>query len=74
VVLEGKYWKRKLAAVTAEYKKWRMFYRNRLMGWSAKDGNDMVRNIAHLHPVTHRYSLSLFKIFKPRPQSAILKC
>jgi MAX-like protein X len=42
VVLEGKYWKRKLAAVTAEYKKWRMFYRNRLMGWSAKDGNDMV--------------------------------
>jgi MAX-like protein X len=43
VVLEGKYWKRKLAAVTAEYKKWRMFYRNRLMGWSAKDGTDMVR-------------------------------
>ncbi|CAG9860175.1 unnamed protein product [Phyllotreta striolata] len=32
VVLEGKYWKRKLAAVTAEYKRWRMFYRNNLLG------------------------------------------
>lgn len=32
VVLEGKYWKRKLAAVTAEYKKCRMFYRNKLPG------------------------------------------
>jgi hypothetical protein len=42
VVLEGKYWKRKLAAVTAEYKKWRMFYRNRIMGWSSRDGTDMV--------------------------------
>ncbi|KAI5697840.1 hypothetical protein M8J75_016178 [Diaphorina citri] len=26
VVLEGKYWKRKLHAVTAEYKKWRQFF------------------------------------------------
>ncbi|XP_065214313.1 protein WBSCR14 homolog isoform X2 [Planococcus citri] len=26
VVLEGKYWKRKLSAVTAEYKRWRMSY------------------------------------------------
>lgn len=26
VVLEGKYWKRKLSAVTAEYKRWRIFY------------------------------------------------
>jgi MAX-like protein X len=42
VVLEGKYWKRKLAAVTAEYKKWRMFYSNKKMGWSPKDGSDMV--------------------------------
>nr|CAD7457016.1 unnamed protein product [Timema tahoe] len=41
VVLEGKYWKRKLAAVTAEYKKWRMFYRNRFMGWGTKDGSDL---------------------------------
>ncbi|CAG9825495.1 unnamed protein product [Phaedon cochleariae] len=32
VVLEGKYWKRKLAAVTAEYKRWRMFYRNNQHG------------------------------------------
>ncbi|XP_074106087.1 MLX interacting protein mondo isoform X2 [Cotesia typhae] len=38
VVLEGKYWKRKLAAVTAEYKKWRMFYRNKILGWTNKDG------------------------------------
>ncbi|XP_012255108.2 MLX-interacting protein isoform X1 [Athalia rosae] len=41
VVLEGKYWKRKLAAVTAEYKKWRMFYRNKILGWTNKDGSDM---------------------------------
>lgn len=43
VVLEGKYWKRKLAAVTAEYKKWRMFYRNKILGWTNKDGTDIVR-------------------------------
>ncbi|CAL7947675.1 unnamed protein product [Xylocopa violacea] len=42
VVLEGKYWKRKLAAVTAEYKKWRMFYRNRILGWTNKDGTEMM--------------------------------
>lgn len=42
VVLEGKYWKRKLAAVTAEYKKWRMFYRNKILGWTNKDGTEMV--------------------------------
>jgi len=27
VVLEGKYWKRRLESVTAEYKKWRCFYK-----------------------------------------------
>lgn len=42
VVLEGKYWKRKLEAVTAEYKKWRMFYRNQALGHS-KDITDFVR-------------------------------
>jgi len=42
VVLEGKYWKRKLATVTAEYKKWRMFYKNKIMGWTSKDGDNMV--------------------------------
>jgi len=26
VVLEGKYWKRRLESVTVEYKKWRRFY------------------------------------------------
>lgn len=42
VVLEGKYWKRKLEAVTAEYKKWRMFYRNQVLGHS-KDVTDIVQ-------------------------------
>jgi len=37
------YWKRKLAAVTAEYKKWRMFYRNKILGCTNKDGTEMVR-------------------------------
>uniref|UniRef100_T1HBE5 BHLH domain-containing protein n=1 Tax=Rhodnius prolixus TaxID=13249 RepID=T1HBE5_RHOPR len=32
VVLEGKYWKRKLNAVTAEYKKWRMYSHNQILG------------------------------------------
>ncbi|PSN49477.1 hypothetical protein C0J52_12168 [Blattella germanica] len=50
VVLEGKYWKRKLAAVTAEYKKWRMFYRNRAMGWSSKDGTDMCTDMFDWQP------------------------
>ncbi|XP_046391312.1 carbohydrate-responsive element-binding protein isoform X2 [Ischnura elegans] len=42
VVLEGKYWKRKLATVTAEYKKWRMFYKNKIMGWTGKEIPDML--------------------------------
>ncbi|XP_039292494.1 MLX-interacting protein isoform X2 [Nilaparvata lugens] len=42
VVLEGKYWKRKLNAVTAEYKKWRMFARNQVMGWGPKDAQDVL--------------------------------
>ncbi|XP_034182365.2 MLX interacting protein mondo isoform X2 [Osmia lignaria lignaria] len=45
VVLEGKYWKRKLAAVTAEYKKWRMFYRNKILGWTNKDGSEMMESM-----------------------------
>ncbi|XP_011159268.2 MLX-interacting protein isoform X1 [Solenopsis invicta] len=45
VVLEGKYWKRKLAAVTAEYKKWRMFYRNKILGWTNKDGTEMMESM-----------------------------
>ncbi|KAH0953967.1 hypothetical protein HN011_005474 [Eciton burchellii] len=45
VVLEGKYWKRKLAAVTAEYKKWRMFYRNKILGWTSKDGTEMMESM-----------------------------
>ncbi|KAI4465328.1 basic helix-loop-helix zip transcription factor [Holotrichia oblita] len=37
----GKYWKRKLEAVTAEYKKWRMFYKNQSFGY-IRDANDLV--------------------------------
>lgn len=40
--MEGKYWKRKLQAVTAEYKKWRMFSRNKLLGKNS--GHDMVKH------------------------------
>ncbi|XP_050302035.1 MLX-interacting protein isoform X2 [Anthonomus grandis grandis] len=45
IVLEGKYWKRKLAAVTAEYKKWRMFYRNHLYGHTPKEDIDMLNDV-----------------------------
>ncbi|XP_076452853.1 MLX-interacting protein-like isoform X2 [Babylonia areolata] len=31
VVLEGKYWKRRLDTVTKEYKRWRRFYRDRIL-------------------------------------------
>ena len=31
VVLAGKYWKRRLESVTAEYKKWRRFYMERAL-------------------------------------------
>ncbi|KAK9681292.1 hypothetical protein QE152_g38421 [Popillia japonica] len=41
IVMEGKYWKRKLEAVTAEYKKWRMFYKNQSFGY-IKDANDLL--------------------------------
>lgn len=40
VVLEGKYWKRKLQAVTAEYKKWRLFYRNNSLGNIPKESSE----------------------------------
>ena len=29
VVIEGTYWKRRMANITAEYQKWRLFYRDR---------------------------------------------
>lgn len=31
MVLEGKYWKRKLDIVCVEYQKWRIFYKKKLM-------------------------------------------
>ena len=30
--MEGKYWKRHLDTVTAEYKKWRIYHKNKAMG------------------------------------------
>ncbi|XP_060518280.1 MLX-interacting protein [Cylas formicarius] len=48
IVLEGKYWKRKLAAVTAEYKKWRMFYRNNLLGNTPRTSSERLNDIDHL--------------------------
>lgn len=47
VVLEGKYWKRKLQAVTAEYKKWRMYYRNQSLGM-LRDSADMLSELEQL--------------------------
>ncbi|XP_044750861.1 MLX-interacting protein isoform X2 [Coccinella septempunctata] len=45
VVLEGKYWKRKLHAVTAEYKKWRMFHRHHsLLQQISRDTQDTIMN------------------------------
>ncbi|XP_045471854.1 MLX-interacting protein isoform X2 [Harmonia axyridis] len=43
IVLEGKYWKRKLHAVTAEYKKWRMFHRHHSSSHQ-KDSQDTIMN------------------------------
>jgi hypothetical protein len=34
---EGKYWKRKLNTVTAEYKKWRIFYKHQHSGISVTE-------------------------------------
>lgn len=44
-MLEGKYWKRRLATVTAEYKKWRIFFKNQIMGRTSKDLNELVRDV-----------------------------
>lgn len=49
VVLEGKYWKRKLAAVTAEYKKWRLFYKHNSSGHAAKDSVETVTACERFH-------------------------
>ena len=35
VVLEGKYWKRKLPAVATEYRKWRLFYKEKSVSQSS---------------------------------------
>uniref|UniRef100_A0A1Y1N681 BHLH domain-containing protein n=2 Tax=Photinus pyralis TaxID=7054 RepID=A0A1Y1N681_PHOPY len=45
IVLEGKYWKRKLAAVTAEYKKWRMFHRTHVLGHALKESMDTLSEL-----------------------------
>lgn len=59
-MLEGKYWKRKLEAVTAEYKKWRMFYRNQVLGHS-KDITDIVSITIQIK--VNLFFLLLTKIF-----------
>ncbi|XP_014245139.1 MLX-interacting protein isoform X2 [Cimex lectularius] len=45
IVLEGKYWKRKLNAVTAEYKKWRMYSRNQILGRPPNYGHDTLAEL-----------------------------
>ncbi|XP_066947966.1 MLX-interacting protein isoform X3 [Macrobrachium rosenbergii] len=42
IVLEGKYWKRQLDAVTAEYKKWRIYYKNKISGSSMIDSDGSI--------------------------------
>ncbi|XP_045617223.2 MLX-interacting protein isoform X2 [Procambarus clarkii] len=42
IVLEGKYWKRQLDAVTAEYKKWRIYYKNKMCGSSLLDNDSSI--------------------------------
>lgn len=62
--MEGKYWKRKLAAVTAEYKKWRMFYRNKILGWTNKDGTEVVRRLfAKLYANRHERNGKSFSTY-----------
>lgn len=36
VILEGKYWKRRLSMVSAEYRRWRVWYRDRATGVAQK--------------------------------------
>ena len=36
-VLEGKYWKRQMEAVSAEYKKWRLYHKSSLFGGDASN-------------------------------------
>ncbi|KAK5646464.1 hypothetical protein RI129_004928 [Pyrocoelia pectoralis] len=55
IVLEGKYWKRKLAAVTAEYKKWRMFHRTHVLGHALKESMDTLSDLDAL--VWHSQSI-----------------
>jgi hypothetical protein len=42
VVLEGKYWKRKLESITNEYKKWREFSRKKIKSFSLVSANILI--------------------------------
>ena len=42
IILEGKYWKRSTKVVITEYRKWRVFYKERMKHW-VSDGVDNVR-------------------------------
>lgn len=53
--MEGKYWKRKLEAVTAEYKKWRMFYKNQTMGY-IRDANDLVSISTYFSAISNNFT------------------
>lgn len=46
IVLEGKYWKRKLATVCAEYKKWRLFFKDKTKVQTAKQAVSSQYNFA----------------------------
>lgn len=50
VVLEGKYWKRRLESVTTEYKKWRLFYRKRFQESAIMEDVCMVDKSAEFIP------------------------
>lgn len=59
-MLEGKYWKRKFNAVTAEYKKWRLFYRSLLQnGFKERQKLVTINNIILL--LTLGTSKNIFK-------------
>ncbi|XP_071541176.1 MLX-interacting protein isoform X6 [Panulirus ornatus] len=72
IVLEGKYWKRQLEAVTAEYKKWRIYYRNKISGRTILDndtslfdleGMDFSRSYSGMPPSLEEGDLSEFMDF-----------
>lgn len=63
MVLEGKYWKRRLESVTAEYKKCRMYYKEKIATESSSDKRFMDEVMTAIYTsrectVAKRFSLS----------------